>query len=1392
MTTEGWSTIFSPLLNVASNHFVVYAYFISLIFVTSFFMVNFVMAQMVVAFARAVHAQNHMRPPDLSSVELVWRAIRKTCQSGDTDKTTDVWAMRDEFNAVDRDHSGELDEDEIAELAERLGMKLSLSEMDANNDGTIGYPEFEGWWRMRGLFDKFDIDGSGSLDPDEARNLAQKLGTEFSLEEMDTDDDGGIEYHEFAAWWNMRHKFNEFDVNEDQSLGPDEIEKLAQSLNMKIDIADLDRDGDGDITYTEFETWFQVQRAFTKLDQDGSGTLDAEEVLQLSALLKTDLDMSTLDSDGSGSVDIKEFEVWWNQIGKYKKSEIRKLAVAAEFEFADPGLRGFVSNRWFNHVVLVVVVLNFIVLAMDHHLIDHDWLLAIEYANLGFTMFFLVELIFKLAALQLEFFSDRFNVLDFFVVALSLLELAFGSDGAFSVMRSLRLLRTFKVFAASQSLRKLLQVTMKGGAAIMNFGVLLFFFLVIYALVGMHFFGTEFSSPVYDAPGKFDSFYWAFLTVFQVLTRENWHELLYVGYGSPAGWTTFVYFGSLIVITNYIILSLFLGNMLHNLQEVFLREAKKLQHAAAMKTGLDRLVHRHGDTKATVIGHLAAFALVGDLTISDDLSDEEKRRRGTLIIQKMWAKYRLRKLVQHEQAVARGEIEEPEVEEEELPVEPMACFIFAEDNALRELFVQLNANDHWNAFIMLCIAVSSITLAFEHPENDPDTAFAWELFILDVILTLIFVFEMFTKMIARGVIMAPSAYLRDTWDQMDFVIVVVSVIGLFPFAHEYKMLRVLRTFRVLRPLRTLRRFPQLAAITATLISSLVPVGIVAFIASFVVAMFAVLWVALQKGKLYQCTADENDYIKFSDCVSAGGQWKNSSQNFDNIFSSLLTLFEVMTMEDWQGVMYASIDTTNTETFYRETYERETRGTWWWGILYMVFIMIGAFFFLNLVVGVVVNAFDMADKMNQTQADRDEAATRKQTKMITRASPIYASGYYTGLRDPLYNLLVSQAWDIAIAVCIILNVVCMACEHAEQATTTTDVLYGLNIVFTLIFTVELIVKIIALHPTRCFADQWNTFDAIIVFFSILELAIDVLGNDFPVPINPMVLRAFRVFRLTRLLKLVPHSEGLQAVFHTFVEALPVLTNVGMLLFLVFFMYGVLALQLFASVKPEDPVRCAEDDCEMTIGFMNFTSFGTTLFTLFILATGEHWNAIMHELMKAPDPAPGPLLTVVFFLSFQFLCVFLTLNLFISVVVAYTQKADEEKFARQQAGEEGLPPEELTLEDVDSYTRAWIAADPNAQGSVEGVDKVREVVSATAWPLGSGGDDQKTEEILEWIRTESTDGGQSTPRIRTVFFSALLNSLANRAFGLNGDAPSPASPSKRVTQTNNPLNDEDAED
>jgi hypothetical protein len=222
--------------------------------------------------------------------------------------------------------------------------------------------------------------------------------------------------------------------------------------------------------------------------------------------------------------------------------------------------------------------------------------------------------------------------------------------------------------------------------------------------------------------------------------------------------------------------------------------------------------------------------------------------------------------------------------------------------------------------------------------------------------------------------------------------------------------------------------------------------------------------------------------------------------------------------------------------------------------------------------------------------------------------------------------------------------------------------SINFFFTIFFTIELILKLLAYNPRRCFRDWWNILDLFIVILSVAEVCIDMFGDPDQTGeavIEPTVFRTFRLFRLTRLLKLVPHSDGLQLIFRTFLEAMPMVGNVGMLLAIVFFTYSVLAVQMFGLVQPSGG--------EMN-EVMNFTSFGRAWWTLFVLSTGEHWNAVMHELMSA-ELAPDRWLTMSFFLTFTFMCVFLVINLFVSVVVVAVQKNEEEAWEYKKKGDTG---------------------------------------------------------------------------------------------------------------------------
>ena len=135
------------------------------------------------------------------------------------------------------------------------------------------------------------------------------------------------------------------------------------------------------------------------------------------------------------------------------------------------------------------------------------------------------------------------------------------------------------------------------------------------------------------------------------------------------------------------------------------------------------------------------------------------------------------------------------------------------------------------------------------------------------------------------------------------------------------------------------------------------------------------------------------------------------------------------------------------------------------------------------------------------------------------------------------------------------------------------------------------------------------------------------------------------------------------------------------------------------------------------------------------------SIMHEVMNDDSNGPGAIPAIVFFVSFQFMAVFLTLNLFISVVVAYTQKADAEKWEKAQTDFEDTPGRKhytthsnqlqpalylrnmtagMEWSDIDGALVAWTELDPTATGAIHGAEELRTLVlqmGATGSALGA---------------------------------------------------------------------------
>jgi hypothetical protein len=123
----------------------------------------------------------------------------------------------------------------------------------------------------------------------------------------------------------------------------------------------------------------------------------------------------------------------------------------------------------------------------------------------------------------------------------------------------------------------------------------------------------------------------------------------------------------------------------------------------------------------------------------------------------------------------------------------------------------------------------------------------------DMTFNYLFIIEMMFKLIAIGIIMDEGSYLRDSWNQLDFFIVMASVVDMVLSKYNIGFVKIMRALRVLRPLRMIAHNPELKMIINALLDSMGSIMNVLIVIAVVYLIFAIIGVNLFSGRFYYCT-----------------------------------------------------------------------------------------------------------------------------------------------------------------------------------------------------------------------------------------------------------------------------------------------------------------------------------------------------------------------------------------------------------------------------------------------------------------------------------------------------------------------------------------------------------
>ena len=207
------------------------------------------------------------------------------------------------------------------------------------------------------------------------------------------------------------------------------------------------------------------------------------------------------------------------------------------------------------------------------------------------------------------------------------------------------------------------------------------------------------------------------------------------------------------------------------------------------------------------------------------------------------------------------------------------------------------------------------------------------------------------------------------------------------------------------------------------------------------------------------------------------------------------------------------------------------------------------------------------------------------------------------------------------------------KYPEHEAGVQNMFDTINYIFTAIFALEVILKLVGLGVKQFSRDRFNLFDALIVIMSILELFI-ISGNS-----SFSALRAFRLFRIFKIFRV----GNLRVLLDSITMTVSSIGNYVVLLILFIYVYALLGMQFFAGKLKFDE-NGEVDRVNGTSNRENFDNLGWASLTIFKILIGDNWNSVMYDCMRAVGTA-----SALYFISLVVCGGIIMLNLFLAVLL-----------------------------------------------------------------------------------------------------------------------------------------------
>ncbi|KAM7346302.1 sodium voltage-gated channel paralytic isoform 32-T37 [Cochliomyia hominivorax] len=918
--------------------------------------------------------------------------------------------------------------------------------------------------------------------------------------------------------------------------------------------------------------------------------------------------------------------------------------------------------------ITLCIVVNTMFMAMDHHNMNTELEKVLKSGNYFFTATFAIEATMKLMAMSPKYyFQEGWNIFDFIIVALSLLELGLEGVQGLSVLRSFRLLRVFKLAKSWPTLNLLISIMGRTMGALGNLTFVLCIIIFIFAVMGMQLFGKNYHDhkdkfPDGELPRwNFTDFMHSFMIVFRVLCGEwieSMWDCMYVGDVS-----CIPFFLATVVIGNLVVLNLFLALLLSNFGSSSLSAPTADNDTNKIAEAFNRI----GRFKNWVKRNIAdCFKLIRN-KLTNQISDQPSGERINQISW-IWSEEHGDNELElgHDEIMADGLIKKGLKEQNQLEVAIGDGMEFTIHGDMKNN--KPKKSKFLNNTTMIGNSINHQDNRLEHELNhrglsiqDDDTASINSYgshknrpFKDESHKGSAETIEGEEKRDASKEDLGLDEELDEEGEleegQLDGDIIIHAanddeIIDDYPadccpdsyykkfpilagdedspFWQGWGNLR-LKTFQLIE-----NKYFETAVITMILMSSLA---------------LALEDVHLPERPILQ------DILYY----------------MDRIFT---VIFFLEMLIKWLALGFKVYFT----------------NAWCW--LDFVIVMLSL---INLVaVWSGLNDIPVFRSMRTLRALRPLRAVSRWEGMKWRPQAI------------VFEIVTDKKFDIIIMLFIGLNMFTMTLDRYDASDTYNAVLDYLNAVFVVIFSGECLLKIFALRY-HYFKEPWNLFDVVVVILSILGLVLsDIIEKYF---VSPTLLRVVRVAKVGRVLRLVKGAKGIRTLLFALAMSLPALFNICLLLFLVMFIFAIFGMSFFMHVKEKSGIN----------DVYNFKTFGQSMILLFQMSTSAGWDGVLDAIINEencdpPDNDKGypgncgsATVGITFLLSYLVISFLIVINMYIAVILENYSQATEDV-------QEGL-----TDDDYDMYYEIWQQFDPEGTQYIR-YDQLSEFLDVLEPPL-----------------------------------------------------------------------------